>query len=125
VEVPRVTWKELSSKADAESSTEIQQRVSLARRRQRERFKSARADLYSNSLMSNKEIERFAPLDSPSMDVLHQAIDRMSLSARAYHRIRKIARTIADLEVTEEIQLSHVIEAVQYRSLDRVKDIAA
>jgi magnesium chelatase family protein len=73
--------------------------------------------------MTNREVERFAPLDSASLNVLHQAIERMGLSARAYHRIRKIARTIADLESSDDIRLPHVIEAVQYRSLDRVGDL--
>jgi magnesium chelatase family protein len=75
--------------------------------------------------MSNREVEKFAALDAASMTVLHQAIERMGLSARAYHRIRKIARTIADLEAAETITLPHVIEAVQYRSLDRIKELAA
>jgi magnesium chelatase family protein len=74
--------------------------------------------------MTNREVERYAPLDAASMNVLHQAIERMGLSARAYHRIRKIARTIADLEGVEHIQLPHVIEAVQYRTLDRVRELA-
>jgi magnesium chelatase family protein len=75
--------------------------------------------------MTNREVERFAPLDSASMEILHQAIERMGLSARGYHRIRKIARTIADLEGSDEIRLPHVVEAVQYRSLDRIKELAA
>ncbi|HEY3294304.1 MAG TPA: YifB family Mg chelatase-like AAA ATPase [bacterium] len=125
VEVPRVKWKELSSNQLAESSQCIRERVSECRKRQRGRFLSTRSDLYSNSQMSNREVERFAPLDAPSMDVLHQAIERMGLSARAYHRIRKIARTIADLEGTDDIRLPHVIEAVQYRSLDRIKELSA
>lgn len=120
VEVPRVSWQELSADKNAEKSSEIQQRVSLARRRQQARFEEARPDLYSNSQMNNREIERFAPLDSPSMDVLRQAIEGMGLSARAYHRIRKVSRTIADLEGTPDILLPHVLEAVQYRSLDRI-----
>jgi magnesium chelatase family protein len=124
VEVPRVPWKELSSPHPAESSTVIQQRVTATRRRQRERFAGVRSDLYSNSQMTNRELERFAPLDAKSLEVLHQAIDRMGLSARAYHRIRKIARTIADLEGSEEIHLPHIIEGIQYRSLDRIKELS-
>ncbi|MBU0508501.1 YifB family Mg chelatase-like AAA ATPase [bacterium] len=124
VEVPRVPWKDLASKESSEDSASIRTRVSLARKRQRERFQDARSDLYCNALMSGREIERFAPLDGPSMNVLHQAIERMGLSARAYHRIRKIALTIADLEGSEEITLPYVVEAVQYRSLDRIKEVA-
>jgi magnesium chelatase family protein len=125
VEVPRVPWKDLSSDLPAEDSATVRNRVSLARRSQRARYANARSDLYSNSQMSNREVERFAPLDGSSMELLHQAIDRMGLSARAYHRIRKIARTIADLEGLEDIRVSHVMEAIQYRSLDRIKELAA
>lgn len=125
VEVPRVPWKELSAAEGGEDSPTIRTRVSIARRRQRERFRHARSDLFCNAHMLSREIERFAPLDSASMEVLHQAIERMGLSARAYHRIRKIARTIADIEGAEEIALPHVVEAIQYRSLDRIKEINA
>ena len=125
VDVPRVPWKELSGGEHGVDSATVRSRVSAARKRQHERFADIRSDLYSNSQMSNREVERFAPLDASSMNVLHQAIERMGLSARAYHRIRKIARTIADIEETDDIQLPHVIEAVQYRSLDRVRELAA
>ena len=125
VEVPRVPWKDLSGGEQGVDSLTIRERVSGARKRQRERFVETRSDLYSNSQMSNREVERFAPLDANSMNVLHQAIERMGLSARAYHRIRKIARTIADIEGATDIQLPHVIEAVQYRSLDRIGALAA
>jgi magnesium chelatase family protein len=125
VEVPRVPWKDLAGGEQGESSESIRERVCAARGRQHERFSGTRSDLYSNSQMTNREVERYAPLDAASMNVLHQAIERMGLSARAYHRIRKIARTIADLEGVEHIQLPHVIEAVQYRTLDRVRELAA
>jgi magnesium chelatase family protein len=124
VDVPRVPWKDLSGGEQGESSNGIRARVSAARGHQQQRFADTRSDLYSNSQMTNRELERHAPLDAASMNVLHQAIERMGLSARAYHRIRKIARTIADLEGAENIQLPHVIEAVQYRSLDRVRELA-
>jgi magnesium chelatase family protein len=125
IEVPRVSWKELSSQESGEGSVTIRQRVIRARNRQRKRFVESRADLYANAQMSNREIERFAPLDAASMDILRHAIESMGLSARAYHRIRKVARTIADLEGVEDIQLPHVLEAVQYRSLDRINEFAA
>jgi magnesium chelatase family protein len=125
VEVPRVPWKELSSSQSGEDSVSIRLRVNTARQRQHARYRETRSDLYSNSQMTNREVERFAPLDGASMEILHQAIERMGLSARAYHRIRKIARTIADLEGSDEIHLPHVVEAVQYRSLDRIKELAA
>ncbi|MFZ5433682.1 MAG: hypothetical protein ACOZB3_07915 [Calditrichota bacterium] len=124
VEVPRVPWKDLSSSEKTESSSTIRRRVESARRIQWDRFAQTRSDLYCNAQMVSREIERFAPLESASLEILHQAIERMGLSARAYHRIRKIARTIADLEGSEDIQLPHVVEAIQYRSLDRIKDAA-
>jgi len=124
VEVPRVPWKDLAADKPAESSEAVRQRASLARQRQRERFRHTRSDLYCNAHMTNREMERFAPLDSASLNVLHQAIERMGLSARAYYRIRKIARTIADLEESDDIRLPQVVEAVQYRSLDRVGELA-
>jgi magnesium chelatase family protein len=124
VEVPRVPWKDLSADKPAEASAAVRQRAGLARQRQHERFRHTRSDLYCNAQMTNREVERFAPLDSASMNVLHQAIERMGLSARAYHRIRKIARTIADLEGSDDIRLPHVVEAVQYRSLDRLGELA-
>ncbi len=123
VEVPRVTWNELSSPAEKDNTTHIRDRVNLARRKQRERFERFRSDLYANAQMNNKEIEKFAPLDTQSLDLLRQVVENMGLSARAYHRIRKVARTIADLEGTEEITLTHVTEAVQYRSLDRLGEL--
>jgi magnesium chelatase family protein len=124
VEVPRVSWEDLSSKSPAEPSKAIQERIDLARRRQRDRFANSQAAIYCNAHMSNKEIEQHAPVDADSMGLLRQAIERMGLSARAYHRIRKVARTIADLNGSEDLQLSHVLEAVQYRSLDRIGEVA-
>jgi magnesium chelatase family protein len=120
VEVPRVPWQELASKESGESSEKVRQRVSLARRMQRERFKGARKGLYSNAQMTNRELEKFVPLSDDCMKLLQQAITKMGFSARAYHRIRKVARTIADLEAGENVLASHVREAIQYRSLDRV-----
>jgi magnesium chelatase family protein len=87
---------------------------------QRERFKGARKGLYSNAQMTNRELEKFVPLSDDCMKLLQQAITKMGFSARAYHRIRKVARTIADLEAGENVLASHVREAIQYRSLDRV-----
>lgn len=125
VEVPRVSWNELSSHAAGDETHNIRQRVEHARRRQRERFSKYRPGLYSNAQMTNKEIEQFAPIDSHSLELLRQIVEKMGLSARAYHRIRKVARTIADLEGCDEIQITHVTEAVQYRSLDRLGEIIA
>jgi magnesium chelatase family protein len=123
VEVPRVSWNELSAPAPKDSTTQVRQRVDLARRKQRERFEKYRNGLYANAQMNNKEIEQFAPLDNQSLELLRQVVENMGLSARAYHRIRKVARTIADIEGFDEITLSHVTEAVQYRSLDRLGEL--
>lgn len=123
VEVPRVSWNELSSPAARDDTNHIRERVDLARRKQRDRFAHFRSDLYANAQMNNKEIEQFAPIDSHSLELLRQVVENMGLSARAYHRIRKVARTIADLEGFEEIELAHVTEAVQYRSLDRLGEL--
>ncbi|MCB9357224.1 MAG: YifB family Mg chelatase-like AAA ATPase [Calditrichaeota bacterium] len=125
VEVPRVSWNDLSSSAEIDETHFVRDRVELARRRQRERFEKHRPGLYSNSQMSNKDIEQFAPIDAHSLELLRQVVETMGLSARAYHRIRKVARTIADIEGFDEIQLSHVTEAVQYRSLDRLGEFVA
>lgn len=123
VEVPRVSWNELSSPAAKDSSDRIRSRVDSARRRQRQRFENYRTNLYSNAQMSNKEIEQFAPIDSQSLELLRQVVENMGLSARAYHRIRKVARTIADIEESDDIQMHHVTEAIQYRSLDRLGEL--
>jgi magnesium chelatase family protein len=125
VEVPRVPWQELSSKETGENSEKVRQRVLLARRMQRERFKAARKGLYSNAQMTNRELEKFVPLSDDCMKLMQQAITKMGFSARAYHRIRKVARTIADLEAAETVLPSHVSEAIQYRSLDRIPGLTA
>lgn len=123
VEVPRVSWNELSAPAAKDDTLHIRQRVDLARRKQRARFENFRSDLYANAQMNNKEIEQFAPLDSHSLELLRQVVENMGLSARAYHRIRKVARTIADIEGSDDILITHVTEAVQYRSLDRLGEL--
>lgn len=124
VEVPRVPWQELSSKESGESSENVRKRVSLARRAQAERFKGKRKGLFSNAQMSNRELEEFVPLSDDCMKLLKQAITQMGFSARAYHRIWKVSRTIADLETSEQVQPNHVLEAIQYRSLDRVPGLS-
>ncbi|MFH1010193.1 MAG: YifB family Mg chelatase-like AAA ATPase [bacterium] len=125
VEVPRVPWQELSSKEAAETSEKVRQRVLLSSRMQRDRFKAARKGLYSNAQMTNRELEKFVPLSDDCMKLLQQAITKMGFSARAYHRIWKVARTIADLEASEHVLPSHVSEAIQYRSLDRIPGLNA
>jgi len=95
------------------SSREIKRRVDAARRTQLERFKG------SNAQMTNRHIKKFCSIDDTSQKLLELAIDKFGLSARAYTRILKVARTIADLEGKENIEAAHLSEAIQYRSLDR------
>lgn len=117
VEVPALSYQELATDAPSESSEEIRKRVDAAREVQRHRF--ARMQIHCNAQMSNRHIRRFCTIDEPSRKLLEMAIDRLGMSARAYSRILKIARTIADLEATEDIRSEHVSEAIQYRTLDR------
>ena len=120
VEVAAVPFKELSALDDGESSATVKVRVVRARARQRERF-TGLAHVYSNSQMPPKLIKRFCVLDRASEQLLEKAMLRLGLSARAFRRIQKIARTIADLAGEELIQTAHVAEAIQYRRLDRKK----
>ncbi len=119
INVPRLSEEELLSKRDAESSSEIRKRVIKARKIQVERFKSE--NIVCNSQMLPKHIKKYCKLDEASEGVLKTAIARFSLSGRAYDRILKLSRTIADLENSENIQTKHILEAVQYRNLDREK----
>jgi len=114
VDVDAVEHEKLAANAPAgESSRVIQQRVAKARTRQAERFKKTR--ISTNSEMSARDIETFCKLTPPVNAILMQAAKQFNLSARAYHRVIKIARTIADLEGTEQIGENHILEAVQYR----------
>jgi magnesium chelatase family protein len=118
--VPAVRFKELtgiSSGPEPESSVEIRERVARARVRQHERFKNE--PIFSNSQMSPSMIRRYCRIDAESEQMLERAMTRLGLSARAYDRILKVSRTIADLEARDEISATHVAEAVGYRSLDR------
>ena len=96
----------------------IRQRVIRARQRQLERFRSYR-NIFCNAHMQTREIRKFCQVDGESQQLLRMAITKLGLSARAYDRILKVARTIADLEGEERILPMHVSEAIQYRSLDR------
>jgi len=113
-----VRFKELAREAPhAESSEEIRLCVVRARERQRERFRTE--GIFSNAQMSPRQIRRFCRIDAECERLLESAITRQGLSARAYDRILKVSRTIADLEGREDIRPAHVAEAVGYRSLDR------
>ena len=119
IDVPAVKFKELSSRtpSDAESSTAIRERVISARERQQKRFGAH--GIFSNAAMTPKLIRDYCRIDAESESMLERAMTRLGLSARAYDRILKVSRTIADLEGSEEIASGHVAEAVGYRSLDR------
>ncbi len=117
VEVPAVPYRDLKQEVDAESSEAIRTRIAAARAIQSSRF--ARSTIYCNAQMRSRHIRKNCQIDSASSQLLETAVDKLGLSARAYNRILKIARTIADLEHTENIAASHISEAIQYRSLDR------
>jgi len=116
-DVPAVRFKELSDDTKGESSKDIKLRVDSARRIQTERFAGKR--IYCNGQMTGHYIKKFCGIDDEGKRLLEMAIDRLGLSARAYTRILKVARTIADLENEERIKSHHLSEAIQYRSLDR------
>jgi magnesium chelatase family protein len=122
VEVPAVPYRDLMQEGNAEPSAEVRRRVVEARRLQTERF--ARTRIFSNAQMNTRSIKRFCRIDETSCRLLEAAVEKLGLSARAYNRILKIARTVADLEGVEAIQASHVGEAIQYRSLDRGKPVS-
>ncbi len=117
VEVPRVRYEELSRETGGETSEEIRGRVNRTRGIQRERFKGTK--IYCNAHMGPRHIKKFCEIDEDSNRLLETAMERLALSARAYHRILKVARTIADLEGEADILANHLSEAIQYRSLDR------
>jgi len=117
VEVPAVRYKDLTNNVDGESSEEIRTRVECARAVQTERFK--RMKIHCNTQMASRHIKKHCSIDDDSHSLLEKAIDKFGLSARAFNRILKIARTIADLAGSEDINVTHISEAIQYRSLDR------
>lgn len=119
VEVPSVRYRELSDHRAGEPSRAVRERVARARERQRERFRE-RAGLHANAHMGARDLREFCRVDEGSDALLRTAITRLGLSARAYHRVLKIARTLADLEGADAIGTPHVAEAIQYRSLDRL-----
>jgi magnesium chelatase family protein len=118
VEVPRVPFEKLSSQRTGEPSAKVRERVERARAVQRERFEGT--TLQTNADMGPAEIRKFCPIDETSTNLLKVAMTQMQLSARAYHRILKLARTIADLAGSEQIQTAHIAEAIQYRPKVRV-----
>ncbi len=118
VEVTPVNFDELASKEKGESSESIRERVIKSREVQEQRFEK-NDGIHSNAQMSTKQLQKFCHLDEKSQQMLKMAMEKLDLSARAYDRILKVARTIADLETAENISTEHIAEAIQYRSLDR------
>ncbi len=118
IEVAAVKYKELSSTECGESSEAVRARVTKAREIQTRRFRGRRG-VYANASMQSKDIREFCKLDSAGEEQIRNAITRLGLSARAYDRILKVSRTIADLAGIESIRAEHVSEAIQYRALDR------
>lgn len=118
IEVPPVKFREMSGEANGESSAQIRGRVVTARQRQHARFKD-RPKIPCNARMGPKELKQFCGLEEQAKGMLQMAMADLNLSARAYDRILKVARTIADLADAEHITSEHLSEAIQYRSLDR------
>jgi magnesium chelatase family protein len=118
VEVTPVTFDQMTETRKSESSADIQQRVEKARAVQNARFKDF-PDIHSNAMMPSQMVKDICQINTAGRALLKTAMERLGLSARAYDRILKVARTIADLAATEEIRIEHLAEAIQYRSLDR------
>ncbi len=117
IEVPAVRYRDLSGEASGEDSATIKKRVNQAREIQRDRFGGKK--IYANSQMTARHLKKYCRIEEDSKRLLEQAIDKLGLSARAYTRILKIGRTIADLQGVENLTSAHISEAIQYRSLDR------
>ena len=115
IEVPRVDFEKLSDKRRGEGSDEIRARVEAARQKQRERFAELKNGVMTNADMRVAEVRQFCELDEAGQQLIKAAMSQLQLFARAYHRILKLARTIADLAGEEDIQSTHLAEALQYR----------
>ncbi|MFT5024992.1 MAG: magnesium chelatase family protein [Flavobacteriales bacterium] len=118
IEVTPVSFSELTETREEEKSSEIRKRVNIARQFQGTRYDGAEG-IHSNAHMGKKELLKYCNIDQAGKDILKKAMDTLGLSARAYDRILKVARTIADLDASEGIKTNHLAEAIQYRSLDR------
>jgi magnesium chelatase family protein len=118
VEVPAVKFREIASDHAGEASAQIRERVVAARKRQHMRF-AHKPKITCNARMGARELKQYCELDEPTKEMLKNAMANLKLSARAYDRILKVARTIADLRAGEKISSDDISEAIQYRSLDR------
>jgi magnesium chelatase family protein len=116
--VPRLRQDDLLSNRSGESSAAVRARVASASRIQQQRFANVKG-VTKNAQMRPRDMKQFCPLSSEVQSLLRTAIDQLHLSARAYDRILKLSRTIADLEAAEQIGPAHLAEAIQYRNLDR------
>jgi magnesium chelatase family protein len=117
IEVPKVEFKEMISKHEGECSSEVRRRVVVARKTQLKRYKSKK--IFSNAQMGTREVKKFCQVSSEGRELLEMAVNKLGFSARAYTRILKVARTIADLEGEEQISPCHISEAIQYRMMDK------
>jgi magnesium chelatase family protein len=117
IQVPAVKYKELAEDEKSEESAAIRERILAARQSQSRRLEPF--GIFCNAQMTPRTLRRFCKLDGESEKLMENAITRLGLSARAYDRILRVSRTIADLEAGEKIQAKHVAEAIQYRTLDR------
>ena len=119
IEVTPVGFEQLAKKEDAiETSSEVRQRVLKARELQQARFEDNSA-IYNNAQMPNNMVKERCKIDAIGLALLKKSMEKLNLSARAYDRILKVSRTIADLDVSKEIKIEHLAEAIQFRSLDR------
>ena len=117
IEVPAVDFNKLSSKEKGESSESIRRRVVAARQIQLERYKGK--PIFCNSQLISEDINTYCEISEKQKEILKKAFVMLKMSARAYSRILKVSRTLADLDSSENIQDKHIMEAIQYRSLDR------
>ena len=118
IELQNVPFAQLSTMQPGEPSEKIRERVIKARQIQEARFKDFKG-IHCNAQMTERMLHQYAEPDAASMDMLRIAMERLKLSARAYSRILKVARTIADLDNSENVQSQHIAEAIGYRNLDR------
>ena len=117
IETPRIQYEELKMKEEAESSEEIRRRVEFARKIQKDRYKER--EILTNSMLSVKELDEYCRLGKEEEELMKKAFASLSLTARSYHKILRVSRTIADLEGQEEISTEHIKEAIGYRTLDK------